>query len=318
MRYVPGISTWLLALFFTNMPNSDGAPRAERTTAPRDAFQETDVMNETPALASPQHIPGDYLWLLRYEDRGQELDANLQTLLDQLKHSKISTAKEAEGVAIATKLKNAGFLDQECARAIGLVKSAVDLPGFVSRGDLIWIVRILVLGSGVSQEAWIGSKTGNVRWIFPIEGGVKDLPKSQPPIPSKFEWSPPFLIFENGQWHLIIKKNGSGFGGNGAPPGVLFPPKTFDVKAIDRELRPNLSLEAPKAAGRVYGVTWFTGHEPNGMFYYTKGPEPIAYVFELFRKACHNLKYDMSNSIVANAWRKDPPTPVSKPWDAKE
>ena len=119
---------------------------------------------------------------------------------------------------------------------------------------------------------------------------------------------------------LPLTKMAVAFWGWGRRLEITLVCKTFDVQAIDRELRPNLLAKRPSPDGDIYGVTYFTEHEPNGKFYYTKGPVPIAKIFEQFRVAYrrkHKAGVPQSSGGIENAWREHPPTPVSNPWDAE-
>ncbi|MCR4415955.1 MAG: hypothetical protein NUV77_26365, partial [Thermoguttaceae bacterium] len=104
------------------------------------------------AFASPNAIPGDFLWLLKYERETRDVSAH-QELLDKLKRSKVATPSEAERVTIRTKLKTSGLLAEERPCVVGLIQSALDVPGFASRGDMLWVVRFVVFDLAVSQEA---------------------------------------------------------------------------------------------------------------------------------------------------------------------
>jgi hypothetical protein len=143
------------------MPASDGPAREDSDGSP---------------LA--RVVPGDYLWLLDYKPRAGVQPGPLETLLGRLRESKVPTAAKAEGIAWDAKRRAAGGIDaQEHARVVGLVRSAVTIPGYASRGDLIWIVRIFFGPREVLQEAWVSSSTGAVRWIFPLEKpGSKQTP----------------------------------------------------------------------------------------------------------------------------------------------
>ena len=39
----------------------------------------------------------------------------------------------------------------------------------LSRGDLVWVVRISHFWLGVTQEMWIGSASGEVRAMLPVD-----------------------------------------------------------------------------------------------------------------------------------------------------
>ena len=53
---------------------------------------------------------------------------------------------------------------RRCARRL----DKTNVPGFAASGDLVWVVRYSILGSGVSQEMWISSTTGAVRTMLPV------------------------------------------------------------------------------------------------------------------------------------------------------
>lgn len=104
--------------------------------------------------------PGGYLWLLDCDRTKPTLATEFQEILDQLKPSKVPTQRDAESAAVAAKLKTEGLLADESPEAVGLIKRGVEVAGFMSLGDLIWIVQINRLRSGVTQEAWVNSRTG--------------------------------------------------------------------------------------------------------------------------------------------------------------
>ena len=109
-------------------------------------------------------VPGDYLWLLSNEEAIMEEGGPFADLLQQLREGKVPTEKEAERKAFAHALQGA-----EWATVSGLVKSGVDLPGFASRGDLIWIVRIGGNGVRSYKEVWISSSTAEEKCLFPVD-----------------------------------------------------------------------------------------------------------------------------------------------------
>ena len=120
-------------------------------------------------------IPGDYLWLLKYEKDVQRL-GGYRTILEQLRQCKVPSPGRAEGVAASrAKLEAVGLSAHEGAEVVGLIVTARDLPEFASRGDMIWIVHILI-GDQVAHAAWVSSTTGRVRWMFPFKP-----PKPPPP-----------------------------------------------------------------------------------------------------------------------------------------
>ena len=53
---------------------------------------------------------------------------------------------------------------------VGLVTIGADVPGFASKGDLVWIVRS-VGHDFMVQEVWVSSTTGKATCVLPIGGG---------------------------------------------------------------------------------------------------------------------------------------------------
>ena len=92
--------------------------------------------------------PHDYLWLVNHPDPKQlAVDALLHKL-------------RAGG----------GLLAEEGASVVALVRVGVEISGFAQRGDLIWVVRIVHMWHGVTQEMWISSTTGAIRSVLPYAG----------------------------------------------------------------------------------------------------------------------------------------------------
>lgn len=52
-------------------------------------------------------------------------------------------------------------------RVVGLVRLGVDVAGFATSGDLVWVVQIEHAARGVTQEVWVSSTTGAVRTMLP-------------------------------------------------------------------------------------------------------------------------------------------------------
>ena len=65
---------------------------------------------------------------------------------------------------------------------------------------------------------------------------------------------------------------------------------------------------------------WFAVNGKAGEVLWEKSQGPIAEVFELFRQAYKDGKATELSAPprFAELWRKHPPTPVSKSWDAEE
>jgi hypothetical protein len=109
----------------------------------------------------------DVLWLLERDRRN--LGIEYQRLLNVLASRRVPNAATALNIAIRFKLAHGGLLAEEGAKVVGLLRLGRDLRSFASRGDLVWIVRISHSWLGVTQEMWIGSATGEVRAMLPVD-----------------------------------------------------------------------------------------------------------------------------------------------------
>ena len=110
----------------------------------------------------------DLLWLLARDRRN--LSAEYQRILTALDASKVPNADRAGDIAIRFKLAHGGLLAEEGPKVVGLLRIGRDLPPFAARGDLVWVVRISHSWLGVTQEMWIGSASGEVRAMLPVDG----------------------------------------------------------------------------------------------------------------------------------------------------
>ena len=90
-------------------------------------------------------------------------------IIERLRPSKVPTNEKAEHIANAAKRRHGGISAMESSGVIGLVCLGRKIPGFGEAGDYVWIVRFASLGVGTTQEAWVSSTTGEVRWIFPLK-----------------------------------------------------------------------------------------------------------------------------------------------------
>ena len=109
----------------------------------------------------------DVLWLLDRDRRN--LSAEYQRILTVLDASKVPNADRARDIAIRFKLAHGGLRAEEGPKVVGLLRIGRDLPPFASRGDLVWVVRISHSWLGVTQEMWIGSASGEVRAMLPVD-----------------------------------------------------------------------------------------------------------------------------------------------------
>jgi hypothetical protein len=131
--------------------------------------------------------------------------------------------------------------------------------------------------------------------------------------------SPPLIIVSSPGWHVTIHQDGSGVFGYGSPIGVMLPEKTFDVSMIAKMLQGGLRPGNPAGFGD-YTVTYYTIGHPNGQQYHVQSTAVITNLFEQCRIAYHQqYKNIVSGGTggIEEAWRQQPPTPESKPWDAK-
>ena len=114
--------------------------------------------------------PSDYLWLVNVPDPKQ-LAVDLQEMRLRLEKSKVGTVESAKSLALHHKLTaGRGLLAEEGASVVGLLRVGVEVPAFAKRGDLIWVVRIVHMWHGVTQEMWISSTTGAIRSMLPYAG----------------------------------------------------------------------------------------------------------------------------------------------------
>ena len=93
------------------------------------------------------------------------------------------------------------------------------------------------------------------------------------------------------------------------------PPRTLDTPSIARRLRPELSATPPAVppARGPMEANFFRDGRRQTLF--ANGPAPFADTFEAFRAACRQGRCSAPGRVEA-AWKKNPPTPASKPWDA--
>lgn len=130
---------------------------------PAGADPRPDGQSRDPDLRSAE----DLLWLIDRDRR--TLGAEYRAVLDQLAAGKVATAEDARAIAIRFKLTHGGLLAEEGARVVGLLRLGRDLPPLARQGDLVWVVRVSHAWLGVTQEMWIGSATGEVRAMAPVD-----------------------------------------------------------------------------------------------------------------------------------------------------
>ena len=56
---------------------------------------------------------------------------------------------------------------------VDLVAIGVDVPGFASKGDFVWIVHSGGLGFMTEQEVWVSSTTGKAKCVLPSEAAKR-------------------------------------------------------------------------------------------------------------------------------------------------
>lgn len=119
---------------------------------------------------------GGLLGLLEgHADQEQPVAIGVQKLLRQLRSSKVPSEEEARKIALGDKFERGGGIQaQESVHVVSLVQIGVDSADFVAAGDLVWIVHIRLMPDLVSQEAWINSRTGDIRWMLPLEGPISE------------------------------------------------------------------------------------------------------------------------------------------------
>ncbi|MGH7389611.1 MAG: hypothetical protein ACREM3_09165 [Candidatus Rokuibacteriota bacterium] len=113
----------------------------------------------------------DLLWLLESDRRA--LGAELRSALERLDRSSVPTVEKATSAALRFEMAHGGITAEEGARVVGLLRIGRDVPSFAGQGDLVWVVRIDHSFSGVTQEMWISSTTGQVRTMLPMAKGSR-------------------------------------------------------------------------------------------------------------------------------------------------
>ena len=132
---------------------------------------------KSPLVTTDVHsrFGGSFLWLL--ERHGADVryaSPATQKVLERLKSNRVSSREDAERIAAEDNRYRAGRLPQEGAHVVSLVESAVDCDGFLSTGDLVWIVQLYLMeGYYVTQEAWLNARTAEIRWMLPFDGLIK-------------------------------------------------------------------------------------------------------------------------------------------------
>jgi hypothetical protein len=124
---------------------------------------------QKPAAAPEPKDRDDFRWLLNSANGRDGLDRFYMAMLEKLEKSKVPTARKAKSVAIEHKLNSGGLDAREGVKVVGLLRIDITVPDFADSGDLIWVVRFSILGSGVSQEMWISSTTGAIRTMLPLQ-----------------------------------------------------------------------------------------------------------------------------------------------------
>ena len=147
--------------------------------------------------------------------------------------------------------------------------------------------------------------------------------REHPPTPASKPWDEDgrclVVRVRVGLWSAEANEDGSGsiarIGlGDGAVTAEL-PPRSLDTPSIARRLRPSLAATppaAPPARGPMEADFFRDGRRQT---LFATGPAPLADAFEAFRAACRQGKCSAPGRVEA-AWKKNPPTPASKPWDA--
>ena len=159
-------SAWVADIDTTRLPS--GYPEqivVEVSTAGGHSARRT----QKPAAAPKPKDHDDFRWLLNSAKGRDGLDRFYKAMLEKLEKSKVPTAKKAKSVAIEYKLNSGGIDAREGVKVIGLLRIDITVPDFADSGDLIWVVRFSILGSGVSQEMWISSTTGAIRNMLPVK-----------------------------------------------------------------------------------------------------------------------------------------------------
>ena len=85
-------------------------------------------------------------------------------MLKRLRAAKVPTSEQAEPLALQV-IRASGDA-YAAVHVVGLVTIGADVPGFASKGDLVWIVRS-VGHDFMVQEVWVSSTTGKATCVLP-------------------------------------------------------------------------------------------------------------------------------------------------------
>lgn len=125
------------------------------------------------------------------------------------------------------------------------------------------------------------------------------------------------LTVRSSKWVIGFGFDGSGHLGwaNGPHEITLFSEETFDTKAIVARIKDRFTSSRPVCRPIEDRYFAWLVIEGQGAEVWARDPAVLASIFELGRQASrHGL--ELGKSKVAEAWRRYPPTPLSKPWDA--
>ena len=92
-------------------------------------------------------------------------------------HSAAEVA-DVDRIAIAYWVRNRGLMAIECSQVEGCFKVRRSIEGFATAGDIVWEVRMRILGEGPTGLLWINPRTKKVQVL-----GLGNEPPNQAPVP---------------------------------------------------------------------------------------------------------------------------------------
>ncbi len=93
---------------------------------------------------------------------------DLSATILEIKGAKVATQAEAKQIAFDhyTKKMKANILAIEGVKGISIVTLGYNIPGFASKGDKIWEIRILTIENELRSILWVHSETGKVYFVI--------------------------------------------------------------------------------------------------------------------------------------------------------
>ena len=142
-----------------------GGEQGKATTRPP-AKASKPLTDETKQIKTARNF---WLWYF-LDNKDHASDRLVDPFVKAVLASKVPSVEAAERLASEARRKATGDKNSEKCFVVGLIQSGLAIPGYGSVGDYIWIVRFAEKSQtdgSMTQEAWVNSTTGEMRWIFP-------------------------------------------------------------------------------------------------------------------------------------------------------